>query len=161
MGASLSGNKLGRPSRRRRSNPIGEINVTPMVDVMLVLLIVFMVAAPLMTSSIPVDLPKISAKAMETKTEPVVVTINKEGLLFLKDSETNIDVLVKDLRERLEKEPDLRVYIRGDKDLAYGAIMGVMGRLNAAGILKVALVAEHPSGGIDSSKTKLIHRKDR
>jgi biopolymer transport protein TolR len=158
VGASLTprtGSRNG--GGRRRSRPMSEINVTPMVDVMLVLLIVFMVAAPLMTVGVPVDLPKIHAKALESKTEPIVVSINKEGQVFLKDHETTFEALLSQLRLLTEGKPDTRIYLRGDKDISYGAVMAIMGRLNAAGIGKVALVTELPqaqAAAVEKALTK-------
>ncbi|MBN9565308.1 MAG: protein TolR [Alphaproteobacteria bacterium] len=145
MGVSLhnSGSRsIGRS--RRKNRPMSDINVTPMVDVMLVLLIVFMVTAPLLTVGVPVDLPKIQAKSIETKTEPIVITVNRSGQLFLKDHETNMDTLLSQVKTVLEGKPETRVYVRGDKDISYGAIMAVMSKLNMGGITKVALVAELP-----------------
>lgn len=148
MGASVTP-RQGRSSRagRRRSRPVSEINVTPMVDVMLVLLIVFMVAAPLMTVGVPVDLPQVKAAALEARTEPIIISINKEGHLFLKNHETSFDALVSQLRELLKKDPETRVFVRGDKDISYGAVMAVMGRLYGAGITKVALITQLPKEG--------------
>ena len=144
MGASLNHSGPRSFRSRRKSRPMSDINVTPMVDVMLVLLIVFMVTAPLLTVGVPVDLPKIQAKSIETKTEPIVISVNKNGQLFLKDHETNMDVLLSQVQVMLEGKPETRVYVRGDKDVSYGAIMAVMGKLNMGGITKVALIAELP-----------------
>lgn len=147
MGVSLNhGGGQQKGMRRQRPRPMSDINITPMVDVMLVLLIVFMVTAPLLTVGVPVDLPQVQAKTLESKTEPVVVTLNKSGQLFLKDNETTIDALVRQLVILQKDKPDTRVYVRGDKDISYGAVMVVMGKLNAAGIAKVALVSELPKG---------------
>ena len=145
MGAFLTPRSGARhPQGRRRSRVMSEINVTPMVDVMLVLLIVFMVAAPMMTVGVPVDLPKIQAKALESKTEPIVISVNKEGQVFLKEHETTFEALLTQIKILTKDKPETRVYLRGDKDISYGAIMAIMGRLNAAGIGKVALVTELP-----------------
>ncbi len=145
MGAFLTPRSgVHHPRGRRRSRAMSEINVTPMVDVMLVLLIVFMVAAPMMTVGVPVDLPKIQSKALESKTEPIVISVNKEGQVFLKEHETTFEALLTQIKILTKDKPDTRVYLRGDKDISYGAIMAIMGRLNAAGIGKVALVTELP-----------------
>jgi biopolymer transport protein TolR len=153
MGASLNNSGLKSFRSRRKSQPMSDINMTPMVDVMLVLLIVFMVTAPLLTVGVPVDLPKIQAKSIETKTEPVVITVNKNGQLFLKEHETNMDVLLSQVKMMLEGKPETRVYVRGDKDISYGAIMAVMGKLNMGGITKVALIAELPQAAANQKLT--------
>ena len=157
MGASMLPRSSRQGGGRRRSRAMSEINVTPMVDVMLVLLIVFMVAAPLMTVGVPVDLPKLQAKALESKTEPIVISINKEGQIFLKNHETTFEALISQLKITTKDKPETRVYVRGDKDISYGAVMAVMGRLNSAGISKVALVTELPqakSGAVEKALTK-------
>jgi biopolymer transport protein TolR len=153
MGASLNNSGSRSFRTRRKSRPMSDINVTPMVDVMLVLLIVFMVTAPLLTVGVPVDLPKIQAKSIEAKTEPIVITVNKNGQLFLKDHETNMDVLLFQIKVMLEGKPETRVYVRGDKDVSYGAIMAVMGKLNMGGITKVALIAELPQAAMNQKLT--------
>ena len=131
----------GSPKRYR---PMAEINVTPMVDVMLVLLIIFMVAAPLLTVGVPVDLPKTQAATMNDQEEPLVVSINAEGKVFLQDTEIDLDSLVPKLQAITSNKPDTRIFVRGDKALAYGRIMEVMGTVSAAGFTKVALIAELP-----------------
>ena len=123
---------------------MAEINVTPFVDVMLVLLIVFMVTAPLLTVGVPVDLPKTRAATINDTQEPLVISINGEGKLFLQESETTLDNMIPRLREIMKANPDLRIFIRGDETLPYGTVMEVMGELSAAGFHKVSLLAKLP-----------------
>ena len=132
----------GKPAGRGRYRPLAEINVTPLVDVMLVLLIIFMVTAPLMTSGVPVDLPKTSAQQLNSDTEPLTVSINAEGKIFLQEQELQVDELVAKLQAIAENNQDRRIFVRGDKDLAYGRIMEVMGTITQGGFTKVALLAE-------------------
>jgi biopolymer transport protein TolR len=139
--SALNGTKI-----RGRYRPLSEINVTPMVDVMLVLLIIFMVTAPLMTSGVPVDLPKTSAQPLNSDSEPVTVSINAEGKIYLQEAEVQLGDLVPKLQEIAQNNPDRRIFVRGDKDLAYGRIMEVMGTVTQGGFTKVALLAEQPSG---------------
>jgi biopolymer transport protein TolR len=131
-------------SSKNRYKPMAEINVTPMVDVMLVLLIIFMVAAPLLTVGVPVDLPKTQAATMNDQDEPLVVSINAEGKIYLQDTEIELDGLVAKLQAITSNKPDTRIFVRGDKMLAYGRIMEVMGTVSSAGFSKVALIAELP-----------------
>ena len=137
--------RAGGPSHRRRTyKPLSEINVTPFVDVMLVLLIVFMVTAPLLTVGVPVDLPKTEAKAIAEPEEPLVISVNAEGLVFIQDTEVEIENLVPRLRAITENKSDTRIYLRGDRSINYGRVMEVMGTVNVAGFTRVALVAELP-----------------
>ncbi len=137
-----------RRSRRRRSTHVmSEINVTPMVDVMLVLLIIFMVAAPLMTAGVPLDLPQTQAKALDQDKEPLTVSVNDKGQVFIMSSDAEISM--NDLLPKLEAITksrggglDERIYVRGDKKVDYGTVMKVMGRLSQAGYRKVALITE-------------------
>ena len=131
---------------RGRYRPMAEINVTPMVDVMLVLLVIFMITAPLLTVGVPVDLPKTQAAQINEAIEPLVVTINAEGKIFLQETETDFDSLVPRLQAITGSKPDTRIFVRGDKNVAYGRIMEVMGTISAAGFSKVALIAELPRG---------------
>ena len=121
---------------------MSEINVTPMVDVMLVLLIIFMVAAPLLTVGVTVDLPKTKASAILGEDEPLAVSIDAEGVIFLQDTEMELDGLVPRLLAITGNNPDVRIFVRGDKSIDYGRVMQVMGTINAAGFKKVALVTE-------------------
>lgn len=127
---------------RGRYRPLAEINVTPLVDVMLVLLIVFMVAAPLMTSGVNVDLPKTSAAPLNQDSEPLTVSVNAEGKIFLQESEAPLPELVTKLQAISQNKPDRRIFVRGDKALAYGRIMEVMATITQGGFTKVALLAE-------------------
>ena len=140
---SMPGNGAGR-YRRRSYRPMSEINVTPMVDVMLVLLIIFMVAAPLLTVGVPVDLPKTNAATINDQDEPLVISIAKDGKLYLQDTEIPLDSLVPRLNAITNNKPDTRVYVRGDRAIDYGRVMEVMGTVSAAGFSKVALIAELP-----------------
>jgi biopolymer transport protein TolR len=135
------------------SQPIADINVTPLVDVMLVLLIVFMVAAPLMTAGIPVDLPKTQAKQLNDQQPPIVVSVDASGGYFVDKREaTGADGLLAALKETSEDNRDRRVHVRADKAVAYGKVAEAMGVINAAGYAKVALVSE-ASGGQAKSGT--------
>src|SRR5215510_9430272 len=113
---------LSSRSGRGRYRPLAEINVTPMVDVMLVLLIIFMVTAPLMTSGVPVDLPKTDAKPLNTDSQPLTVSINSAGKIFLQDEELQLPDLVAKLQAISQNNQERRIFVRGDRDLAYGRI---------------------------------------
>ncbi len=133
-----------RGNGKYRYAKMAEINVTPFVDVMLVLLIVFMITAPLLTVGVPVDLPKTRAATINDTQEPLVVTIDAAGKLFLQETETTLERLIARLGEIVKANPDLRIFIRGDETLPYGTVMGVMGELSAAGFSKVSLLAKLP-----------------
>jgi biopolymer transport protein TolR len=141
------------PSRGRRGHyrPLAEINVTPLVDVMLVLLIIFMVTAPLMTSGVSVDLPKTSAQQLNSDSEPLTVSIKADGSLFLQDQAVALSDIVSKLQATSQNNPERRIFVRGDKDLAYGRIMEVMGTITQGGFTKVALLAEQPAGATPSA----------
>ena len=138
----------GGRGRRQRRAVMAEINVTPMVDVMLVLLIVFMVSAPLLTVGVPIDLPQSQAKSLDQDKEPLAVSVNLEGKVFLQNTEIPIDELVAKLKAITEARgstnggADERIYVRGDRKVDYGTVMRVMGRLSSAGFRRVALVTE-------------------
>ncbi len=136
--------KFMRLRRQQRPMHMSEINVAPFIDVMLVLVIIFMITAPLVTIGVPVDLPDAEAKPINEEIEPLVVTIDKDGRIFLQDAETGIEALVPRLVAVAESNPELRIYIRGDQAIAYGRVMEVMGLVNGAGFTKVALIAEAP-----------------
>ena len=119
---------------------MSEINVTPFVDVMLVLLIVFMVAAPLLTVGVPIDLPQTQAKPMEGDSEPITVSIGPDGKIFLQDAEVDADQLVATLQAIARYGLNERIFVRGDRNADYGTIMRVMGRLNSAGYKRIGLV---------------------
>ena len=127
---------------------MAEINVTPMVDVMLVLLIIFMVSAPLLTVGVPIDLPQTQAKTLDQDKEPLTVSVNVKGEVYLQNSEVPIEELVAKLKAVTEARNgmDERIYVRGDKQVDYGTVMKVMGRLSSAGFRRVALVTEVEQG---------------
>ena len=127
-----------------RGNLVSQINVTPLVDVMLVLLIIFMVTAPLMTSGVSVDLPKTSAQPLNTDSEPLTVSINAEGGIFLQEQPVDLPDLVAKLQAIAQNNPERRIFVRGDKSNTYGRIMEVMGTITEGGFTKVALLAEQP-----------------
>jgi len=139
------GNGNGRAASRYR--PMSDINVTPLVDVMLVLLVVFMVTAPLLTVGVPVDLPQTQAPPINEPKEPTVITVNKEGLLYIQDSVVPMDTLVAKLQAITGSNPDAVLYVRGDKDINYGKVLEVRSLISNAGFHKVSLVAEAPKGG--------------
>jgi len=125
---------------------MAEINVTPMVDVMLVLLIIFMVAAPMLTVGVPLDLPQTQAQAVAQDSQPLVISINGTGQVFLQDTEIPVEELVPKLQAIAKAGYDERIFVRGDKTVDYGAVMKVMGRLSGAGFKRVALVSEVEQG---------------
>ena len=135
---------IGRGGFRRRHKsrvrPMSEINVTPFVDVMLVLLIVFMVSAPLLTAGVPVDLPQAQAKPLTIDKPPITVTV-KEGKIFLQENEIPVDELVAKLTAAAKDGLDERIYVRGDRASSYGEIMKVMGTISGAGFTHIGLVA--------------------
>ena len=136
--------------RRHRRNPVmSEINVTPMVDVMLVLLIIFMVSAPLLTVGVPIDLPQTRASSLDqADKEPLAISVNTDGKVYLQNTEIKLDELVPKLQaiSQARGGNDERIYVRGDKTVDYGTVMKVMGRLSAAGFRRVALVTEVEQG---------------
>jgi biopolymer transport protein TolR len=149
MAISSGGAHEGAFGRRRhRRNPVmSQINVTPMVDVMLVLLIIFMVSAPLLTVGVPIDLPQTQASSLDAADkEPLAISLNTKGQVFLQNTEVPVDELVPKLKAiseaRASRGGDDRIYVRADKAVDYGTVMKVMGRLSAAGFRKVALVTE-------------------
>lgn len=151
MGASTASTVSAGGSRRRRRRAVmSEINVTPFVDVMLVLLIVFMVSAPLLTVGVPIDLPQSQAKTLEQNNEPLAISINQQGQIFLQKDEIKLDDLLPKLKAIIDARGgtsnDL-IYIRGDKTVAYGTMMRVMGRISGAGYHRVALVTDIEQGG--------------
>ena len=123
---------------------MSEINVTPFVDVMLVLLIVFMVTAPLLTVGIPVDLPKVKASALTDQKDPIEITIKLDGTLFLGESKVEVENLIPRLNAITDQNTEARIYVRGDRVVAYGRIMEIMALINSAGYVKVALVTQNP-----------------
>ena len=143
MGAQMPGGSY-RANGKYRYTKMAEINVTPFVDVMLVLLIVFMVTAPLLTVGVPVNLPKTRAATINDTQEPLVVSIDSKGVIYLQESAIELDKLIPRLNAITEANPELRIFVRGDAALAYGDVMSVMGELSAAGFRKVSLLAKLP-----------------
>jgi len=139
MGAGVK-----RSAGGRRHRPMGEINVTPFVDVMLVLLIVFMVTAPLLTVGVEVDLPKTKAGAINADAAPLVVSIKSDGSLYLQETVVESEALIPRLKAISNANPDVRIFVRGDRAVSYGEVLSVMGRIQSAGFEKVALVAKLP-----------------
>ena len=149
MGMSLGGGSGGGGRRgERRANLMAEINVTPMVDVMLVLLIIFMVSAPLLTVGVPLDLPQTAAKSLDQDKEPLTVSVQLSGKVFLNNTEIPMTELVPKLQAITQARGgmDERIFVRGDTKVDYGTVMRVMGRLSAAGFKRVALVTEVEQG---------------
>jgi biopolymer transport protein TolR len=139
MGMSVGG---GRGGRQKRFRPMAEINVTPMVDVMLVLLIIFMVTAPLLTSGVPVDLPKTAAGQLKGDDQPMTISLDSKGRIFLQETEVQLDELAPRLKAITSAKPDTRIFVKGDAGINYGRVMEVMGQLSAAGFPHVALLTQ-------------------
>ena len=145
MAAAGGGNGNGRRRGRRRgggNRPMSDINVTPMVDVMLVLLIVFMVAAPLMTVGVPIDLPETQARQMNTESKPITVSVTPDGQVFLADEAVALEDLVTRVAALALNGTEDRIYVRGDTTANYGAVMRVMGTLSGAGYSKIGLITD-------------------
>jgi biopolymer transport protein TolR len=143
----MAGGLIGRGGKGRgRYRPMGDINVTPLVDVMLVLLIVFMVTAPMMTSGVNVDLPKTDAKPLNTDSKPITVSINADGKIYLQDEALDLPDLVTKLTAIADNDMDRRIFVRADKGISYGTVMQVMATVAQGGFTKVALLAEQPAG---------------
>lgn len=149
MGMSVGGSGVsgGRRRRAKRHQPMSEINVTPFVDVMLVLLIIFMVAAPLLTVGVPIDLPETQAKQLNSETQPITISVNEEGKVFLQETEISADELVPKLQAIAKNGYDERLYVRGDRTTNYGVVMKVMGLLNQAGFKRIGLVTVQEQNG--------------
>lgn len=133
------------PNNRRRSrknNPISDINVTPLVDVMLVLLIVFMVTAPLLTVGVPIELPKTSAKQMTDDKEPLTITIDKNSKIYIQEMEIDFDELTEKLEAIGQSNFDQKIYINGDKDISYEVLMRVMAKISSSGYTSIGLVTD-------------------
>jgi biopolymer transport protein TolR len=147
MAANAGTPVIGRRKHHRRK-VMSEINVTPMVDVMLVLLIIFMVSAPLLTVGVPIDLPQSQAKSLNQDKEPLTLSVNDKGKVYLQNAEISMDDLVSKLEAVAQARggTEARIYVRGDKNVDYGTMMKVMGQLSAAGFHKVALVTEFEQG---------------
>ncbi|MET3794855.1 biopolymer transport protein TolR [Aquamicrobium terrae] len=134
------GGRGGRGRRGRRNTLMSEINVTPFVDVMLVLLIIFMVAAPLLTVGVPIDLPETQARPMNSDTQPITVSVNDKGQVYLQETEIGVDEVVPRLEAIAQTGYEERIYVRGDKTADYGTVMQVMARISAAGYKNLGLV---------------------
>jgi biopolymer transport protein TolR len=148
--STISAASGGGRKRGRRRAVMSDINVTPFVDVMLVLLIVFMVSAPLLTVGVPIDLPQSQAKALQQDNEPLTISVNVGGDVYLQKEQIKLDDLVPKLKAVIEARganADQLIYVRGDKKVDYGTMMRVMGRISGAGYHKVALVTEVEQGG--------------
>ena len=146
------GRKRGYAARRKYA-PMAEINVTPMVDVMLVLLVIFMVTAPLLTVGVPVQLPKTKAAAMTNPDEPLVVSVKKDGAIFLQETAIELDQLGPRLAAITANKPDTTIYVRADQETNYGMFAQVLAELQASGFNKVGLVTDSKAPG-DKSSTK-------
>ncbi|MEL7228756.1 MAG: protein TolR [Pseudomonadota bacterium] len=142
MGMSTSGSGVpgGRRRRGRRQAPMSEINVTPFVDVMLVLLIIFMVAAPLLTVGVPIDLPETRANQLNAETKPITISVRAGGQIFLQETEIEAEELIPKLQAVAKNGYEERLYVRGDRATDYGTVMKLMGALNQAGYKKIGLV---------------------
>ena len=128
--------------RRSAKEPISEINVTPFVDVMLVLLIIFMVTAPLLTVGVQVDLPETSADTLPEDTEPLTLTINSKGEIFIQETKVEYEKIIAKIMAVSNNRTDTRIFVRGDKTINYGRVLEIMGMLSGSGFTKVALISE-------------------
>ena len=142
MGMQMSSS--GRRRGRRKLRPMGEINVTPFVDVMLVLLIVFMVTAPLLTVGVPVDLPETKASQISDDQAPLLISIQSDGKIALQNRVIDADELIPRLEAVSRAKPETRIFVRGDKNVSYGEVMGVMGLVQGSGFSRVALITKLP-----------------
>lgn len=145
MGASANLGAKAAARRGRRYKPMSEINVTPFVDVMLVLLIVFMISAPLLATGVPIELPETKAKPLDGDTKPLTVSVDQKGRVFLQSTEIKVDEVAPKLKAIARNGYDERVYVRADRSVDYGAVMKVMGVISAAGFRRIGLVTE-PDG---------------
>ena len=148
MAMNMAGSSGGGRRGRRRAAVMAEINVTPMVDVMLVLLITFMISAPLLTVGVPLDLPQSQAKSLDQDKEPITISVNLQGQVFLQDTQIGVEELVAKLQAITAARGGMseRIYVRGDSKVDYGTVMRVMGRISGAGFSRVALVTEMEQG---------------
>ncbi len=148
MAGPMLGGRGGRGGGRRRNYvPMSDINMTPFIDVILVLLIVFMVAAPMLTVGVPVDLPKTPAASINDRVEPLTISVDGVGRIFLQETEITSDQIVPRLQAITRNKADTTIFVRGDKGIQYGRVMEIMGMIAAAGFSKVSLIAEMPDGG--------------
>lgn len=144
--AMTTANGGGSRSRRGRYSPMADINVTPFVDVMLVLLVVFMVTAPLLSVGVPVELPKTNAAAISNPDEPIVISIDAQHRVYIQETEVPLENLAARLQAITGVKPDTRIFVRGDRAIEYGRVMQVMGSIAEAGFTKVSLLANLPDG---------------
>ena len=135
---------LSSRGRGKKYRPVSEINVTPFVDVMLVLLVIFMVTAPLLAVGVPVDLPKTKASQISSEEPPLVISLQNSGKIFLQEIEITPEQIIPRLAAIKKANPNLRIFVRGDRMVPYGEVIGLMGRIQSAGFDKVALVAQLP-----------------
>lgn len=149
MGASIrtTPQASGRRRRSGRHMPMSEINVTPFVDVMLVLLIIFMVAAPLLQVGVPIELPQAKGKQLEAADEPLAISVKADGTVYIGETEVELDDIAPKLKAIAKNGYEEQIYVRGDKGVPYGIVMRVMGRISAGGFRKVSLVTEVEEGG--------------
>ncbi|MFZ1681234.1 MAG: protein TolR [Rhizobiaceae bacterium] len=149
MGTAMAKGGGGRRHQRRgrKAGLMSEINVTPMVDVMLVLLIIFMVAAPMLTVGVPIDLPETQAKQLNSDTQPITVSVNADGQIYLQETEIGLDEIVAKLEAIAKTGYEERIYVRGDRDADYGTVMKVMARISAAGYRNLGLVTLQEQDG--------------
>lgn len=138
------GMMISSRGRGKRYRPVAEINVTPFVDVMLVLLIIFMVTAPLLAVGVPVDLPQTKAGQISSEEPPLVISLQNSGKIYLQEVETEPDQIIPRLSAIQKANPNLRIFVRGDRLVAYGEVIELMGRIQSAGFERVALVAQLP-----------------
>src|SRR5271168_4978384 len=143
----MAGGIIGPGNGRRRYRPMADINVTPLVDVMLVLLIVFMITAPMITSGVNVNLPQANAKPVNSDSKPITITVNAQDQIFLQNSQVQLTGLVATLQQISQNNPDERIFVRGDKDVSYGDMLQVMATITQGGFTKVALLAQQPPPG--------------
>lgn len=146
---------------RGRTSLMTDINVTPMVDVMLVLLVIFMVTAPLLTVGVNVDLPETQAPAISGQDEPLSVSVDRAGKIFIQDTPVEIDTIAPKIRAIAGNNPDVRIFVRGDQAIDYGRVMAVMGAIHAAGFNKIALLASAPNEAPRTSATRANKAKTR
>lgn len=163
MGMQLSSHSHSRAGRRRRNfRPNSDINITPLVDVMLVLLVIFMITAPMMTVGVPVDLPKTQAAQINDQDEPLIISVDATGKVYLQETEMLLEEAVQRLKAITGNNPNAKIYVRGDKKLPYGQIMEIMGGIAASGFSKVSLIAElpsHPASGSKTPNSKAVNPK--
>jgi biopolymer transport protein TolR len=143
----MAGGLITPGGGRRKYRPMAEINVTPLVDVMLVLLIVFMVTAPLITSGVTVNLPQANAKPVNSDSTPITITVKSDGGIYLQNTEVQSANLVATLQQISQNNTDRRIFVRGDKDVSYGTMLQVLATITQGGFTKVALLAQQPTPG--------------